>query len=76
MKPFRDPDPYLEFAYPTTLAAKLAVADYLGQPLAKLLIEQREFISALVEETLTKKTILERVRQYFQLHAEDRANAD
>ncbi len=36
MKPFQDPNPYLEFTYPTTLMAKLAIADYLGQPLAKL----------------------------------------
>jgi hypothetical protein len=76
MKPFHDPDPYLEFAYPTTLAAKLAIADYLGQPLAKLQAEQREFITALVEETLTKQVILERVRQYFQLHTRGEASAD
>jgi len=76
MKPFYDPDPYLEFAYPTTLAAKLAIADYLGQPLAKLQAEQREFITALVEETLTKKVILERVRQYFQLYTGGEASAD
>jgi hypothetical protein len=76
IKPFHDPDPYLEFAYPTTLAAKLAIADYLGQPLAKLQTEQREFITSLVEETLTKKVILERVRQYFHLHTGGEANAD
>jgi hypothetical protein len=76
MKPFQDPDPYLEFTYPTTLMAKLAIADYLGQPLAKLSVEQREFLSALVEETLTKKVLLERVRAYFQLHSRGSANAD
>lgn len=65
MTPFQDPDPYQEFTYPTTLMAKRAIADYLGQPLAKLSVEQREFICALVEETLTKKVIMERVRQYF-----------
>ena len=76
MKPFQDPDPYQEFTYPTTLMAKLAIADYLGQPLAKLSVEQREFICVLVEETLTKKVILERVRQYFQLITRGGANAD
>jgi hypothetical protein len=76
MQPFQDPDPYREFTYPTTLMAKLAIADYLGQPLAKLSVEQREFIAALVEETLTKKAILERVRQYFQLQTRGGANAD
>ena len=73
---FQDPDPYQEFTYPTTLTAKLAIADYLGQPLAKLSVEHREFISALVEETLTKKAILERVRAYFQLQTRGEANAD
>ena len=67
--PFQDPDPYQEFTYPTTLMAKRAIADYLGQPLAKLSVEQREFICALVEETLTKKVIMERVRQYFRFSA-------
>lgn len=76
MKPFQDPDPYLEFSYPTPLMAKLAIADYLGQALAKLSIEQREFISLLVQETLTKKLILERVREYFQLQTRGGANAD
>ncbi|WP_232432257.1 hypothetical protein [Chamaesiphon minutus] len=76
LNPFQDPDPYREFTYPTTLMAKLAIADYLGQPLAKLAVEHREFIAALVEETLTKKVILERVRAYFQLQIRGEANAD
>jgi hypothetical protein len=76
MKPFQDKDPYQEFTYPTTLMAKLAIADYLGQPLAKLSVEHREFISTLVEETLTKKALLERVREYFQLQTRGEANAD
>ena len=76
MKPFDDPDPYLEFVYPTRLAAKLAIADYLGQPLAKLQAEQREFITALVGENLTKKVILEQVREYFQLHPGGKTNAE
>ena len=74
--PFQDPDPYQEFTYPTTLMAKRAVADYLGQPLAKLDLEQRDFISTLVEETLTKKVIMERVRQYFHFPERGGANAD
>jgi len=47
------------------LLAKRAIADYLGQPLAKLSAEQRAFIDALLAETLNKKAIMERVRQYF-----------
>lgn len=74
--PFQDPDPYQEFTYPTTLMAKRAIADYLGQPLAKLDLEQRDFISTLVEETLTKKVIMERVRQYFHFPERGGANAE
>jgi len=46
--------------------AKRAIAEYLAQPLAKLSAEQRAFIDALLAETLNKKALMERVRQYFQ----------
>ena len=63
--PFSDPDPFQEFTYPTTLLAKRAIAEYLGQPLAKFSAEQRAFIDALLAETLNKRMLMERVRQYF-----------
>ncbi|MBV8883723.1 MAG: IS481 family transposase, partial [Chroococcidiopsidaceae cyanobacterium CP_BM_RX_35] len=63
--PFQDPDPFQEFTYPTVLAAKRAIADELGQPLARLSAEQRSFIDTLLSETLNKRAILERVRQEF-----------
>ncbi|MCY7274639.1 MAG: IS481 family transposase [Phormidesmis sp. CAN_BIN44] len=66
LTPFRDPDPFQEFTYPTVLLAKRAIADYLAQPLTKLSSEQRAFIDALLGETLNKKAIMERVKQYFQ----------
>lgn len=66
LTPFSDPDPFQEFTYPTVLLAKRAIAEYLGQPLAKLSTEQRTFIDALLVETLNKKAVMERVRQYFQ----------
>lgn len=75
LTPFRDPDPFQEFTYPTVLLAKRAIADYLGQPLAKLSAEQRAFIDALLTETLNKKVILERVRQYFQRGAQGEQHA-
>lgn len=62
---FRDPDPFQEFTYPTATLAKLAIAEYLGQALAKLSSEQRQFIDELLAETLNKKVILERVQQHF-----------
>jgi hypothetical protein len=65
--PFSDPDPWKEFTYPTVLFAKRAIAEYLGLPLAKLSEEQRAFIDALLAETLNKKAVMSRVRQYFLL---------
>ena len=65
VKPFHDSDPFQEFAYPSVLAAKLAIADYLGQPLMKLLPAQRTFIDELLAESLNKKTVIERVDRYF-----------
>ncbi len=63
--PFTDPDPFQEFTYPTVLAAKRAIADYLHKPLAKLNEEQMAFINQILSETLNKKAILEQVKNYF-----------
>lgn len=63
--PFRDSDPFQEFAYPNQVAAKLAIAAYLGQSLMKLSAEQRLFINELVAETLNKKAVIGRVDRYF-----------
>ncbi|MEP6903209.1 MAG: IS481 family transposase [Actinomycetota bacterium] len=64
-QPFRDPDPFQEFTYPNVIAAKLAIAGLLGQPLAKLAPEQRQFIDQLLGESLSKRHIIERVERYF-----------
>lgn len=66
LTPFSDPDPFEEFFYPSVLLAKRAIADFLGQPLAKLSVEQRAFIDALLAETLNKKEVMKRVQQYFK----------
>ena len=68
--PFADPDPFQEFAYPSALAAKRAIADYLGQPLAKLIPEQRAQIDAILATTLKKKEVIAQIRAYFQAAAE------
>lgn len=73
--PFNDPDPYQEFTYPTVLFAKRAISDYLAKPLAKLSTEQLAFIDALLAETLNKKVIIERVRQYFHSNKGGEHNA-
>lgn len=74
--PFQDPDPFQEFTYPTVLAAKRAIADYLGRPLAKLSDQQRTFINELLEETLNKALILEQVRDYFYAKRQGDAHAE
>lgn len=47
------------------LAAKHAIADEIGQPLARLRIEDRRFIDDLVHATLDKPEVLARVRERF-----------
>ena len=59
---FADPDPFHELTYPTPLAAKRAIADYLGTPLAKLPAATLEEINSIVADTLDKKTVITRVR--------------
>ena len=55
-----------EYRYPTAIAAKLAVADELGQPLAKLGPDDRAFIDGVLAETLARSAVLARVREYFR----------
>jgi hypothetical protein len=68
--PFADPDPFQEFTYPSALAAKRAIADYLGKPLAKLIPEQRAQIDAILATTLKKTEVIAQIRAYFQAAAE------
>jgi hypothetical protein len=63
---FVDPDPFQEFTYPNVIAAKRAVADDLGQPLARLDDKDRAFIDAVVRETLVRRVVLERIRGRFR----------
>lgn len=55
-----------EYRFPSVIAAKLAVADDLAQPLAKLSPEDQAFIHQVLSETLTRRIVLERVRGYFR----------
>ncbi len=70
--PFTDPDPFHELAYPTALAAKRAIATFLGTPLAKLPAAQLERINAIVADTLDKKLVLARVRDCMNQPGEHR----
>ena len=58
---FIDPDPFREFTFSNRITAKLAIAEALGMPLARLPEEERAFIDAVVAETLERRTVMERV---------------
>lgn len=63
--PFADPDPFNELAYASALKAKLAIADYIGKPLALLPQSDRDFIDAILDETLDKTVVMARVKDHF-----------
>ena len=73
---FADPDPFQEFQYPNAMAAKRAIADYLGMPLAKLSAEQMAEINTIVGTTLDKKKVLDQVRQFFRRRTEEERDAE
>lgn len=73
---FADPDPFQEFQYPNAMAAKRAIADYLGMPLGKLSAEQMAEINTIVGTTLEKKKVLDQVRQYFRRHTGEERDAE
>ncbi|WP_198387981.1 DDE-type integrase/transposase/recombinase [Burkholderia ubonensis] len=55
-----------EYRFPNAIAAKLAIADDLAQPLAKLSSQDRLFIEQVLAETLVRRVVLARVRDYFR----------
>ena len=56
----------LEYHFPTTVAAKLAIANELGLPLSKLSPDDRAFIDHVLEETRMRRLVLGRIRDYFR----------
>ncbi|VTZ26373.1 transposase [Methylocella tundrae] len=72
--PFKDPDPFQEFRFPTVLAAKLAIADYLATPLARLSQEDRAYIDSILTGTLERRAIIECVRGYFRRRRRESTN--
>lgn len=62
---FVDPDPFQELTYPTVIAAKQAIAEYLARPLAKLTEVQMAYINATLDSTLNKQVVMERIRVFF-----------
>jgi hypothetical protein len=70
--PFADPDPFQEFTYPTVVAAKLAIADELAMPLAKLPPEAMAEIDAFLFHTLRKADVLALARRQFRSSHKDK----
>lgn len=66
-QPF-DLTPVQDVCYPSITAAKLAIADELAKPLAKLLEQDLLFINTLLAETLERSVVLTQVRDYFRNH--------
>ena len=73
---FADPDPFHEITFPNALAAKRAVATYLGLPLAKLPAAQLAAINTIVDGTLDKKSVIARVREVIQPSTEERRHVE
>ncbi|MEI8573347.1 IS481 family transposase [Methylomonas sp. WH-1] len=55
-----------EYHYPSKIAAKLAIADDIAKPLAKLTPNDRDFIDSVLAETLERSVVLGRIREYFR----------
>jgi len=56
----------LEYHFPTTVAAKLAIAQELGRPLSQLAPDDRAFIDHVLEDTRMRRLVLGRGRDDFR----------
>jgi hypothetical protein len=56
----------LEYHFPSTVVAKLAIAEELGLPLTKLSPDDRVFIDHVLGETRMRRLVLRRIRDYFR----------
>jgi hypothetical protein len=56
----------LEYHFPTPVAAKLAIAEDLGLPLAELTPDDRAFIDQVLAETRMRRLVLMRIRDHFR----------
>ena len=70
--PFEDDDPFHQTQFKNSIAAKTAIAEYLGRPLGRLAPVQLDEINRILTETLDKKTVMAEVKAYFTLNLRDR----
>ena len=59
--PFLHPDPFQVRDYANPIEARKAIADHIGQPLARLGPKQLEGIAAILEQTLDKEEVIQLV---------------
>ena len=64
--PFVDPDPFQDLAFPTAVAAKRAIAEYLGTPLAKLPAEALAALDVALAESLRKVDVIDYARTHLK----------
>jgi hypothetical protein len=64
--PFADPDPFRELKYPSTVAAKRAIADYLNIPLARLPSEAMDRLDEVLAESLRKADVIDYARTHLK----------
>ena len=64
-RPFVDPDPFRTLTFANVIAAKLAIADALRLPLAKLAADDLAFINDLVQRTLAREEVMAAIRERF-----------
>ena len=60
------PEPVVAAAFPTPLAARLAISTQISRPLGSLAEPDRAFIDALLAETLYRDAVAARVREHFK----------
>lgn len=56
----------LEDRFASVITAKLAIADEIAMPLAKLSAQDRAFVEDVLGETLARSVVLARIRAYFR----------
>jgi len=66
VQPFIDSSPWVELTFSSVIVAKLAIAEYLARPLAKLLPEQMAYIEEICAESLNKQEIMNKIRDLFK----------
>lgn len=62
---FVDPDPWGQISYRSALDARRGVADLLGRPLARLTVDDKEFVEKLIATTLAKDEIATAIHRRF-----------